>query len=202
MYNDNSSRLTRGEHTGAGQSMNLFVSLLRGVNVGGKTVRTADLVAVYRTLGLGAVETYLQSGNVIFEAPRGEAVLVSAAIEKGLGERFGFEVKVLVRTGDELRRIVAENPFLTGEDIAPTALHVTFLSGIPGNLPSEGAYGGDRYALRGREVFLVCPNGYGRTKFPNAFFERGTGVFATTRNWRTVTTLALMAGVKRPGLSQ
>ena len=173
--------------------MTRFVSLLRGINVGGKAVRKTDLIAVYQTLGLGVVETYLQSGNVIFEAPSRDATDVSAAIEARIRERFGFGVKVLIRTGDELRRIVAENPFLTEVGVDSGTLHVTFLSGIPRGLPPDDACGEDRYVLGGREAYLTCPNGYGRTKFSNAFFERGTGVFATTRNWRTVTRLAGMA---------
>jgi uncharacterized protein (DUF1697 family) len=118
---------------------------------------------------------------------------------------FGFDVPVLVLRADELARVVEENPFLEkrGEErgqergIDPTKLHVTFLAGAPaaaGLKKMEGvSSGGDEFRCRGNSVYLHCPEGYGNTKLHNNAFERALGVAATTRNWKTVTTLSAMA---------
>ena len=103
---------------------------------------------------------------------------------------------MILRTSDELRRIILANP-LTKEGLDADKYHVTFLSDIPSEefqgSRMKGKDGPDRYVIIGREIYLFCPNGYGRTKFSNTFFEKKLGVFATTRNWKTVNTLAEMA---------
>jgi uncharacterized protein (DUF1697 family) len=97
---------------------------------------------------------------------------------------------VLLRTRAELAKLVAGNPFLrAGKD--PSTLHVTFLADVPGGARIEApGSGADEFRIVRREVYVHCPNGYGRSKLSNAFFEKKLGVVATTRNWRTVTTLA------------
>lgn len=175
--------------------MTTFLSLLRGINVGPhKTVKMEDLVAIYESLGLVHVRTYLRSGNVLFDSgadnPLELATMLGDSITRGLG----FSVQVIIRTDDELQYIVTHNPFLEREDHDLRALHVTFLSG----LPSERSIGEaskiqdetDKFEIRGKEVYLFCPNGYGRTRFSNTFFEKKLGVVATTRNWKTVAALA------------
>ncbi|MBI3958773.1 MAG: DUF1697 domain-containing protein, partial [Chloroflexi bacterium] len=83
------------------------ISLLRGVNVGGnKKIRMADLKALYESLGFSAVTTYVQSGNVVFDADSADAPALIARIEAAVAERFGFDVTVLLRSADDLRRIL------------------------------------------------------------------------------------------------
>jgi uncharacterized protein (DUF1697 family) len=174
-----------------------FIALLRGINVGGqKRIGMADLVHLCTSLGFDNVRTYLQSGNVLFESPDGDPGRLSAMISENIAAKFDFSVNVILRTSDEIRRIILANPFAK-EGLDADKYHVTFLSDIP---PEEfpksrmkGKDGPDRYVIIGREVYLFCPNGYGRTKFSNTFFEKNLGVFATTRNWKTVNTLAEMA---------
>ena len=172
-----------------------FVSMLRGINVSGKkVVRMEELRETYGGLGLEGVRTYVQSGNVVFECVKTDAASLVRDIEGAIKERFGFEVPVLIRSREELQVLVSRMPFL-GED--ETKMHVTFLRDTPPELPTGEVdrviNGGERYAVSGREVYLFLPNGYGRTKLSNGFFERKFRTSATTRNWRTVKALLEMA---------
>jgi uncharacterized protein (DUF1697 family) len=176
--------------------MTVFISFLRGINVGGqKRIAMADLLQLCTSLGFDNVRTYLQSGNVLFESPYRDTGRLSAMISEHISAKFGFTAKVITRTSDELRRIILANPFAK-EGLDADNYHVTFLSDIPSEeFPGstmKGKDGPDRYVIIGREVYLFCPDGYGRTKFSNTFFEKKVGVFATTRNWKTVTALAEM----------
>jgi len=188
--------------------MTAFVALLRSVNVGGRNrVLMGDLANLVESLGFGEVETYVQSGNVVFTGG-GTPTSAARAIEGGIAAELGLEVPVIVRSARQLTRLLSAEPFLGG-GADPKYLHVTFLSATPGpdrrqglarDSPSgaDASFGDDRFALVGSEVFVHCPGGYGTTKLNNTFFERRTGVVATTRNWRTVTTLARMAGLSVP----
>ena len=174
-----------------------MISLLRGINVSGqKTVRMPELKTLYESLGFSHVATYLQSGNVVFDCAFPEASTAAASIEKAIEGRFGFKVSVLIRSGDDFGRIIDGNPFLTQRNEDPERLYVTFLS----DSPPAGALKSletpidttDEYFLSGKEVYLFCPDGYGRTKLSNSFFERKLKVAATTRNWKTVNALRTM----------
>ena len=106
------------------------------------------------------------------------------------------DVTVLVRSPAELAKLVAGNPFVK-RGVDPKTLHVTFLADKPDrervrNI-GDGQSGEDEYAIAGREVYVHCPNGYGRTKINNTFFEKKLGLAATTRNWKTVQTLLQLA---------
>jgi uncharacterized protein (DUF1697 family) len=178
--------------------MNTLVSLLRGINVGPtKTVKMEDLVALYESLGLKDVRTYLRSGNVLFDSPGTDLENVSVMLEEQITRSVGFPVKVLVRTGDHFQDIIRNNPFLQGISHDIKGLHVTFLSTDPPGTSVNEVHAikdqVDRFIIAGKEVYLLCPKGYGRTRFSNTFFEKKLGVAATTRNWKTVTTLAEMA---------
>jgi uncharacterized protein (DUF1697 family) len=179
--------------------MGRTVALIRGINVGGRNaVAMADLRAIFEELGHRNVETYLQSGNVIFEG-QGTPASLAETIGRRVTTDLGVDVPVVIRTGRELENVVTTNPFLAdGAD--PATLHVVFTVGRAtadalGGLEPE-RYSPDRFHHRGREVFLQCPNGYGRTKLTNTFIEARLGPEAgatTTRNWRTVKRLAELA---------
>lgn len=173
-----------------------YVALLRGLNVSGHNpLSMKDLQSMVRDLPAEDVATYLQSGNVVFQSQAAPEAL-EAALEEALAAATTSAVKVLVRTADELERVIDANPFATADEQAASQLHVTFLGQAPAaarlaslKLPETG----DRYHLGDRAIYLSCPGGYGRSKLNNAFFERQLDVVATTRNWRTVTALARMA---------
>ncbi|MGA2104252.1 DUF1697 domain-containing protein [Methanoregula sp.] len=174
-----------------------FITLLRGINVGGHNkVRMDDLVTLFESLGFTHVRTYLQSGNIVFNSSVKEISTLSAIIERGIFQQFDFRVTVIIRTSEEFNNIILENPFVK-EGYDSDTLHVTFLSDRQ-KIISENKISGedtqDKYVVKGREIFLFCPRGYGRTKFTTTFFERKQGVTATTRNWNTIQALSGMAG--------
>jgi uncharacterized protein (DUF1697 family) len=180
--------------------MDTFVALLRGVNIGHKQVAMADLRRGLEAMGLRGVESYLQSGNVVFDAEGGDAVTLAVAIRARIAADFGHQVDVLVLGCEETARIAAFNPFLSCPGADKRWLHATFLME-----PSSAAHfeslalpaaEGERAALIDRVVFLCLPNGYGRTKLSNTFFERALHTPATTRNWRTVLALAAMCAAR------
>src|SRR6266545_2085894 len=150
----------------------------------------------FDALGAKDVATYVQSGNVVFKSP-GKAAELVQAIEKKISRDLGLNVTVLLRTKTQLARALAGNPFSGREP----KLHVTFLAATPDRRlvrdldPTRAKP--DEFRVAGREIYLHCPNGYGRSKLTNAYFEKQLGVAATTRNWKTVTKLAELAGELR-----
>lgn len=170
--------------------MRTYISLLRGINVGGRLVDMGLLKEIFNTIGAEKVETYLRSGNVIFESSENDTSALMRKIERELEKRLGFKIKAFVKTVDELRNVVDRMPLGNREG---DKLHVTFLSATPVNFPSkevDSVKGADEeYAYTGNEIYLYCPGGYGRTRLSNNYFERKLKVDATTRNWRSVNAL-------------
>jgi len=178
--------------------MRVWVALLRGVNVGGaRKIRMAELRDVCSSLGFGSVATYIQSGNVVFRAQDEDPAAVGRRVADAIERSFGFDVATMVRDVPELAAVVEGNPFLVEGVDDTSRLHVTFLSETPPESVHRefGSYrvGGDELRLMGREAYLHCPGGMGRSKLTPAFMERRFGTASTTRNWRTVTTLLEMA---------
>ncbi len=178
--------------------MNTYISLLRGINVSGqKKVRTADLKSLYESLELGNVQTYVQSGNVVFDSEEQDVEKLKNSIEAQIEAIFGFSVPVLIRSADDFQRVIKGHPF-AHED--PIRVLVTFLYELPeeSKLAELSLYKNkvDQFALGEQEIFLFCPGGYGKTKLSNNFFEKKLGVVATTRNWKSVNTLYEMASKK------
>jgi uncharacterized protein (DUF1697 family) len=181
-----------------------YVAMLRGINVSGsKPVKMEALRASFEALGFKNVRTYVQSGNVVFDAKERAAAPLGPKIVERIKRDFGFDVPVLVLGAAELGKVVDENPFLKqrGQEIDVTKLHVTFLAGPPaaaGLKRMEGVSSGrDAFRCHGTSIYLHCPDGYGNTKLSNNAFERALGAAATTRNWKTVTTLAALAAGER-----
>lgn len=179
--------------------MKTFIAILRGINVSGKKkIRMKDLAEVLTSSGLRNVKTYIQSGNIIFEHQEKPASYFENLIHKVILDEFGYRVPVIVMSREYLNRVVAENPFLSRKDVDINTLHVTFLSEYPDkantHLPLEVSYPPDELLPGDRAFYVLCPKGYGRTKFNNDFFEKKTKVAATTRNWKTCNKLLDMAG--------
>jgi len=174
------------------------VALLRGINVGSTNkIKMADLERLFAGLGHRDVQTYLQSGNVVFSTAATDPEHLPAPIEKAILNELGLTVTVLLRTRPDLAKVLATNPYLDRQDDL-TKLHVTFLAKAPDSGQADAvripAGESAEYTLAGREVYLHCPAGYGRTKLNNAFFEKKLGVAATTRNWRSVIALHDLTG--------
>jgi uncharacterized protein (DUF1697 family) len=176
--------------------MGRYVAMLRGVNVGGKQIKMAALAALFSDLGHTDVVTYIQSGNVVFTSPSRSADALARASEKRLAKDLGLDARVLLRSRADLERVQRGNPLLRG-GADPSKLHVTFLAAKPPaalvRAAGEFDAGTDDFRVVGREVYVHCPNGYGRTKINNTFFERKLATVATTRNWNTVNKLLELA---------
>ena len=164
-----------------------YAALLRAVNVGGTgKLAMTDLARLCETEGLCDVRTYIQSGNVVFTSPKKEAA-VKATLEKTLERHMGKPVAVMVRTVDELEATIAANPF---PEVPPNRLLITFFDEPLAKADIAGvvAPGGERLAIRGRELFIHYPDGMGASKLKvPALKKAGTG-----RNLNTVVKLAAM----------
>jgi uncharacterized protein (DUF1697 family) len=173
-----------------------YVAMLRGVNVGGNSLKMAWLRGSCEAMGLRDVRTYLQSGNIVFSSTLGAAKL-AAMLKETIDRQTRLPVPVIIRSAKEMTDIVKGNPFLTGRGIDASKLHVTFLGEAqrqPDTARLDKLAGTrDEYRLARHEIVLHCPINYGETKLSNAAIEKALGVGATTRNWNTVTTLAAMA---------
>jgi len=172
--------------------------MLRGINVSGhKMIKMEALRGSFEALGFRNVQTYVQSGNVIFEAGLAGIGGLPLIIGKRILRDFGFPVPVLLKTSEELQRIVHDNPFLKQKGIDESKLHVTFLSATAPKSAGEDlkplAVKPERFNVCGREIYLYCPNGYGRTKLSTNAIEKKLGLEATTRNWKTMNALVALA---------
>jgi uncharacterized protein (DUF1697 family) len=150
----------------------------------------AALRDLFDSLGYGHVETYIQSGNVVFDAPARDARALSDAIELAILGEFGFGVDVVVRSAAELAAIVAGNPFVPHVTDAK-ALHVAFpRDPIQGSRTVDRSIAPGEASVGSGVIYLHAPGGFGRSKLTDAFLKRLAGSLVTTRNWNTVTKLA------------
>jgi len=172
--------------------MTKYISMLRGINVSGKkTIRMADLKSLYESLGFQRVITYIQSGNVIFECNKTNKDKLKTSLEINIEENYKFHVPVQIRTALEFGNIIDNCPF-NDIDISKdgTRFLVTFLSSTPAQNKlseiQEFVTRPEKLVIIGQEVYLYCPNGYGKSKLSNNSIENKLEVSATTRNWKTV----------------
>lgn len=174
----------------------IHVALFRGINVGGKNMLPMrDLASIFGEAGATNVRTYIQSGNVVFSAQRSALKELADTVSARVEERFGHRPPIVLRTDAEMRAVLADNPFLA-EGADPKALHVAFLDVAPTDAriasldPDRSP--GDAFQVRGREIYLHLPNGAGRSKLTNAYFDSKLRVISTARNWRTVQELVAL----------
>ncbi len=181
------------------KNQTIYLSLLRGINIGGHNkIKMADLKALYESLGLGQVTSYIQSGNVLFSSEENEpkeklASRISLAIEA----KFGFGVPVVIRTKEEMLQIVTQNPFTEEAETAPDKMVVMFLGSAPDVVTlakvKEKIDDNSRFAFTGNTLYFFYPDGYGQTKWHSNFFEKQLRTTVTARNWTTTCKLAAMA---------
>lgn len=180
--------------------MAVWVSLLRAVNVGGHNViPMAALTALYAELGLGSPRHLLQTGNVVFSS-KGRPEDLAPRLEGAIRERFDAETKVLLRTADELRTLVARSPFAT-RDLPPAKVVVFFFEREPTpdaqSSLAAAHQGVEELHFVGRELFVYFPDGQGRSKLTPTRIERSLKLSGTARNWNTVMKLAAMTDAVR-----
>ncbi|MEN3613339.1 DUF1697 domain-containing protein [Plantactinospora sp. ZYX-F-223] len=177
--------------------MGRYAALLRGVNLGSHNrIGMADLRRIVTDLGHDDVKTYLQSGNVVFGAGNGaDPERLAGDLRRALADQLTIDVAVMVRSGPELAELTAGNPYAPAQP-DEVKLLVAFLAQPPeadrvAELSVPGAEAaGFAFAGTGRDLYLHYPDGYGRSRFSNAYLEKRLGVASTTRNWKTVKALA------------
>lgn len=175
-----------------------YICILRGINVGGKNkVLMSDLKQIFTNLGYFNVQTYIQSGNVIFETVAEYSLEeIELQINKDIFETLELDIPVIIRESNEFAEIFFNNPFLTDSTIHSSNLHVTFLSSTPGLDLKHGIKakesGSDSFFLVSKNVYIHCSGKYSDSKLTNQFFEKALKVRATTRNWNTVEKLYKM----------
>lgn len=172
------------------------VALLRGINVGGKNILPmVELATLCTRAGCAGVQTYIQSGNVLFHADAACAKAMPELVENAIEKRFAFRPKVVVRTAREMRQIVDGNPFL--RDAADTSpLYIGYLSSKPTaaqiSALDPNRSPGDSYRVIGREIYMNLGNGAADTKLTTAYFDSKLATISTFRNWRTTLRLLEM----------
>lgn len=169
-----------------------YIALLRAVNVSGQNkIKMADLRQMFERMGFDGVETYIQSGNVRFEADEDEETL-RPQIEAAIHTTFGLTVTVVLRTASELAEVVARCPFPETE-----SLYVAYLEAepTPEGIAQLNAFQteSEEWQVIGREVYILYHQGAGRSKLTTAVLEKRLDVAATARNWRTTQQLLTMA---------
>jgi uncharacterized protein (DUF1697 family) len=175
-----------------------FVALMRGINVGGKNkLPMKDLVGLFEEAGCVGVRHYIQSGNIVFGATTALAKRVPALITSAIQRDFSLEVPVVVRSRDEMRAVVKNNPLLA-KGAPVESLHVVFLADVPTAAAAASLDPNrsppDTFVVRGGEIYVSCPNGIGNSKLTNAYFDSKLRTTSTGRNWRTVLQLVEMCG--------
>jgi uncharacterized protein (DUF1697 family) len=170
-----------------------YLALLRGINVGGKRkMSMTELAQVFSANDCTGVQTYIQSGNVLFTSPIADKILLAKMLTAQIEQQFGFAVPVVLRTQSQIEQVLHNNPFLK-EDIPNDRLHVMFLADQPDPIRVELLdplrSSPDQFACIGSEIFLLLPNGMADTKLTNTYFDSTLRTVSTARNWRTVNKL-------------
>lgn len=175
-----------------------YITLLRGINVGGqKKVKMAELRLIHEELKFINVQTYIQSGNIIFDYTSAKIKQLEILIENKILEKYEFKVPTIVIEARDFEQALRKNPFLKNPTLDKSRLYFTFLSDSPSASDIEKLQiietNPEEYYLDGKTFYLHSPMGYGRAKLNNNFIEKILNVSATTRNWKTVNKLVTLA---------
>ena len=171
--------------------MKTHIALLRGINVGGhKKVLMAELRELLSNSGFKNVQTYIQTGNVVFQTGIKDISALENNIQKSIMNHFGFEVFVLVKTRQDLNRIFNACPFSEEKKLKS---YFTILHNRPNDelvkIASEKVYEGEEYQIINDCIYYFCEKGYGQAKFNMSLFERKLKTASTSRNYNTIVKL-------------
>ena len=172
--------------------MAVYISLLRGINVSGqKKIKMVDLKQLYEACSFTDVRTYIQSGNVVFNSTLSDKNELATMISKVIGQQYGFDVQVLVKSPKDIQRALDNNPF------EHEKMYITFLFDTPEDIPydeiNKVKLPSEQFEIIEDCIYFYCPDGYGRSKFSNNFLERKLKVTMTSRNLRTTRKLLEMS---------
>jgi len=178
-----------------------YIALLRGINVGGRNkIPMADLRDLFAAVGFTNARTLLQSGNVVFEGARQSAAALEQLLEAETQTRFGLSIDYVVRTATEWKRIIAGNPFIDEAKHDPSHTLVMLLK-TPAKAAAVRALndeikGREIVRAAGKQLYMIYPDGIGRSKLTNAVIEKKLNVRGTVRNWNTVLKLDALANTQ------
>lgn len=181
----------------------VLVALLRAVNVGGRTVRSADLRAAAAELGHTDLATYAASGNLVLRtAPDADPATIGTRLSRALSRRVGFAVPVITRTAEQWSGLVADVPCPVHASDDPSRLTVVVWDGTPDPDAvatfDPGRYGEEEVVWHGNEAYVYYPHGIGRSRLTLDVLSReAAGLVGTARNWRTVLALQALADERR-----
>jgi uncharacterized protein (DUF1697 family) len=178
--------------------MPILIAMLRGINVGGHhIIKMEALRSLFTSLKFENPQTYVQSGNVIFQSPERNLKTVAARVQSAIEKKFACSPEIIIRTVADLRTVVANNPFAKRKDVLPNYLHVSFLAASPAadavdairalNISPEELH------LVGRDLYMYFPNGIGKSKLPWVRLDKALATRGTARNWNSVTKMLAMA---------
>jgi uncharacterized protein (DUF1697 family) len=168
-----------------------YVAFLRAINVGGHVVKMGHLRGLFESLGLSNVETFINSGNVIFDSPSRSASALEKQVEGHLLQALGYEVATFIRSTAETAAIAVYRPFSDEElEAEGNILYIGFL----GNLPSDEAKQRllsfptevDDFHFSKRELYWLCRTKFSDSKFSGTRLEKLLGMKTTLRNSNTV----------------
>src|SRR6185312_9395937 len=171
------------------------IAFLRAINVGGRVVKMENLRALFTKAGFTGVETFIASGNVVFDlSASAKGPALEKKIEAMLRDALGYDVATLVRTGAELKAVAEHEPFTPAQLQRAFTVNVAFLRQAPdpkalkaleaAKLPT------DTFHVRGRELYWLSTIGQGRSKTSNAVFEKQLGMQSTVRGITTIRKMA------------
>jgi uncharacterized protein (DUF1697 family) len=171
--------------------MKTYIALLRGINVGGNNkIKMEDLRQYCEELGWKNVQTYIQSGNIIFQSDEIDISILSNQLAAFLKEKMGKTIPVLVIRRTELQEIYDHNPFIIEKKMSTDLLYLTILKDKVDqeqvSMISPDQFRPDEFIIRGRAIYLMLPNGVADSKLTIPLFEKTFNTLATSRNWKTV----------------
>ena len=178
--------------------MTICFALLQGINVGGhQQVAMADLRDLLTQLGFGDARSLLQSGNLVFRSNTRGGATLERLLEAEAEKRLALQTDFFVRTAQEWKAIVAQNPFREEAERDPSHLVVMFLKDAPDvkNVKALRAAitGPEVVRAKGRHAYIVYPSGIGRSRLTNTLIEKKLATRGTGRNWNTVLRLGALA---------
>jgi len=181
-----------------GPYMPVLISLLRGVNVGGHhKVKMEDLRSLYESLGFDGVQTYINSGNVIFRTAARDLARLPKRIEDAIERACGFHSDVILRAPVDLRGVIERNPFAARPAMDPSRLAIHFLAADPGASARQQLLAiqaaPEEVHIGGRELYIYYTNGMARPKLSLPLVEKTLQTSGTSRNWNTVRKLLELA---------
>jgi uncharacterized protein (DUF1697 family) len=174
-----------------------YIAFIRGINVGGIVLKMDDLKKILDHAGFKKIQTYIQSGNAIFESSITNIPEIEKKIKSGIFKESGLDIVVIVKTKEELEKITASHPFEEKDN--QKGLYITILNTQPienkvrelMDLKSDV----DKFILKGDIVYSYYGDGYGKSKFTNNYIENKLSASGTTRNWNTMKKIAELSNV-------